>query len=492
MSSAPPEPQRARHLPFQLLVIYFLLLKVWFDLAVPAMGDESYYWMYGQRLELSYFDHPPLHGWLLALVSLIFGWHPISVRLLTWFCLAGTTWVFWEWAKRLQPDDPQRYFWRTSALYLATPIFWLMTTMAFNDYLLISLCFASMHFWLLFTDAWAGGERRYRWLYVAAAFLGLATLTKYNGIFLGLGFALMVFARRPLRSLLRSPHTYLAALLAVAMQFPVLWWNITEGMASFRFHLGSRITGSLDNLNPNNALTFFANMLLSLSPFLFAAMLRMPFKTVGNSFERNARALGLSTFTVSTLTMLVLSLFVYIFFYWNIIAYLALIPVALHYLGGRWLYWLHAAFGAIMALVLAVNFAVYPLANIVGPKDWGTSANYGWDELAAVVGEQRQLRPDAFLAGTRYTYAAQLGYQLRTANVTSINAGPTDQYDFWTDREALRGKDAIIVADGAFPIDFARTQFGTMDLLTTVTVTRFGTEVTTYEIWHGHDYMPTE
>ena len=58
--------ERRPVLVLQLLVLYFLALKLWFDLGVAPMGDESYYWMWGQHPALSYFDHPPLHGWCWA------------------------------------------------------------------------------------------------------------------------------------------------------------------------------------------------------------------------------------------------------------------------------------------------------------------------------------------------------------------------------------------------------------------------------------------
>jgi 4-amino-4-deoxy-L-arabinose transferase-like glycosyltransferase len=475
----------------QAVVVSLLGLKLWFDVAVPPMGDESYYWMWGQRLELSYFDHPPLHGWLLGLAEKFVGWHWWSVRALTWVCLAATLWVFWAWALRIMPDNPREYFWRTTTLYLATPIFWLMTTMAFNDYLLIALGFVSAHFFLSFLTQWEAGIRRPAPLYLAALFLGLAVLTKYNGAILGLAFAAMVLSQRKFWPLLRSPHLWLAALLSVAMQAPVLWWNLTEGLASFNFHLGTRLTGSSLSLANGYPLVFLANMALVLSPFLFIALFRYPFGTRPTGFEGNARLFAFAGFGVSTLVFLAVSLLVYVYFYWNIIGYLALIPVAYRYLGSRWLFWLHTTFGLVMATILTVNFTLFPLANLVGPKDWGTSANFGWDELATAVAAERQTHPDAFLAATRYTYAAQLGYQLRTSDVTSFNT-LTDQYDYWTDRAALAGKDALIVADGAWPIGFAETQFATTTLLRTVTITRFDREVTTYEIWLGEDYRPTE
>jgi hypothetical protein len=308
---------------------------------------------------------------------------------------------------------------------------------------------------------------------------------------LGLAFAAMVLSRRKFWPLLRDPHLWLAGMLSVAIQAPVLWWNLTEGMASFSFHLGTRLTGSSTSLANGYPLVFLANLPLVLSPFLFAAIFRYPFGEKPVGFEGNARLFSFAGFGVSTAVFLAVSVFVYIFFYWNIIGYLALIPVAYRYLGKRWLFWLHTGFGLVMALLLTVNFTLFPLANLVTAKDWGTSANFGWDELAAVVRKEQAAHPEAFLAATRYTYAAQIGYQLHTTDVTSLNT-LTDQYDFWSDRAALTGKDALIIADGAWPMDFANTQFATTTLLRTVTVERFGQEVTSYEIWLGEDYAPTE
>lgn len=144
-----------------------------------------------------------------------------------------------------------------------------------------------------------------------------------------------------------------------------------------------------------------------------------------------------------------------------------------------------------MATLITVNFTLFPVINLTGFRDWGTSANFGWDQLAEEVRHLQAEYPEAFLAGTRYTYAAQLGYQLGTTDVTSFNT-LTDQYDFWTDREALRGRNALIVADGALRINFATTQFETMTQVATVDVTRFGEWVTSYWIYLGENYQPTE
>src|SRR6185295_4043644 len=115
----------------QLVVLYLLGLKLWFGIAVTPMGDEAYYWMWGQHLSWSYFDHPPLDGWLQGLVAAVFGWSNLSVRLLTWLTLAGTLAVLWLWSELLAPSDRVGWFWQTAVLYLAIPIIFTLSSFAY-------------------------------------------------------------------------------------------------------------------------------------------------------------------------------------------------------------------------------------------------------------------------------------------------------------------------------------------------------------------------
>eukprot|EP01035_Chromulina_nebulosa_P012023 gene12023-16038_t len=106
-----PTGVAARPVRFAQAAFFVLLaLKLYFEFAAAPIGDEAYYWMWGQKLALSYFDHPPLHAWMLRVMNLVFGWNLFALRALTWFTFAGTLWIFWDWAKRLSPEDPQAWF----------------------------------------------------------------------------------------------------------------------------------------------------------------------------------------------------------------------------------------------------------------------------------------------------------------------------------------------------------------------------------------------
>ena len=137
----------------QIAVAILLAIKIYLAAVMAPIGDEAYYWMWGQKLDWSYLDHPPLHSWLLGVMSHLFGWNLFALRGLTWLTLGGTLWIFWLWAKRLQPADPPAWFWPSAAIYLASPMFFLMSSIAFHDHLLILLCLASAHCLLQFSSS---------------------------------------------------------------------------------------------------------------------------------------------------------------------------------------------------------------------------------------------------------------------------------------------------------------------------------------------------
>ena len=473
----------------QLVVLYLLGLKLWFGLVVTPMGDEAYYWMWGQHLSWSYFDHPPLNGWLQGLVATLLGWSNLSVRLLSWLTLVVTLWIFWLWSARLAPEDREGWFWHTAVIYLTVPVIYLMSSFAFHDHLLMMFVVGSMYAFHGFATDWESGERNWRRLYLAAIFLGLAVLTKYNGVFLGLGYAAWVLARPKLRGLLLTPQLWLAVLLAVAIQTPVIYWNLTEGFASFRFHLSDRPTANWGSPNFTQVLSYLSTMLLLASPVLLLALGRIPFLRGASDTEKRAVGLSTAIFATSTIAWGLIALYVYVYFHWNVVAYVALAPIAYRLLGGRILFALHVGYGLVIITVAMLNYTVTPM-KLLGFGDTAAAAAHGWVELGQRVEAQQAAHPDAFVGATRYTYAAQLGFVLHDTDVAAFNP-VRSQNDYWWDAAAHAGRDAIIIADAAHPIANARDRFANLEQLETVPVTDwFGTPIWSFEIWLGRDFSP--
>jgi hypothetical protein len=462
-------------LPYALIASVFLAVKLVSFLTMNPIGDEAYYWLWGQHLDWSYFDHPPLHAWLLGLVDLVLGWNLWSLRALTWLTFGGTLLIFWDWAKRLQPEDPATYFWRATAIYLAAPLFLGMSTLVFHDHLMMFLVVASGHLMLVFAEGVETNRPRYRWLYLSAALLGLAVLTKYNAVFLGLGFAVFFIVRQPLRALYRNPHTYLAALLSIAIQAPMLWWNYANDFASYGFHFTGRWRNT-PRFNWESPLLFLVVAAIVASPFVLYAVIRYCRRKPAEAFEARAQALAVSTFLLSSVCMLVLASFAEVLFYWNIVAFILMVPLLPLVMRNAWLFWSHMAYGVAMSVLLLVNQNYAPIGNLFGSYDWTIASTYGWDQIGAEVEAARAEHGADFVGTTFYTTASQLGFAIGDVNTVAISTRP-DQFDVWFDPEAHRGQSAIIVADPYNPIDYAASFFARATPLKTVEVQSFGRQI---------------
>ncbi len=481
---------RKAWLPFALIAGVFLAVKLVVFLWMNPIGDEAYYWLWGQHPDWSYFDHPPLHAWLMGLMSKLLGWNLWSLRALTLLTFGGTLLIFWDWAKRLQPQAPAEYFWRATTVYLAAPLFLGMSTIVFNDHLMMFLVVASGHAMLLFAEGVETNRPRYRWLYLSALLLGFAVLTKYNAVFLGLGYAIFFVVRGPLRSLYRSPHTYLAGLLSIAIQAPMLWWNYERHFASFSFHTAGR-WNSTPTFAWEKPVLFLLVAAIVASPFVLYAAIRYCLRKPVGEFESRAHGLAVAIFLTSSINLLVLASFAEVLFYWNIVAFILLIPLLPLVMHNAWLMGLHIAYGLGMAALLLVNQFYAPIGNLTGSYDWTIASTYGWSEIGREVEAARAAHNADFVGTTFYTTASQLGFAIGDPNPVALSTRP-DQFDIWFRPEMHRGQTAIIVADSTWPIDYAASMFERVTPLQTVEISSFGRVIYAPTIYLMENFTPPD
>ena len=471
-----------------LIVLIGVLLseRVLFTWLAPPIGDEAYYWMWGQKLGWSYFDHPPLHAWLLHGMNFIFGWNYFALRGLTWVTFAGTVWIIWLWSKRLSPPDPQKWFWPTVALYLASPMFSMMTVIAFHDHLLTFLCLLSGHFLLVFWERYVATRNGLFWLYAASVALGFGILTKYNAALVGVAGGIFILLNRDLRPLLKTLHPWLAAVIAIQMQFPVLIWNYQEGFASYKFHLEDR-WDSDPGFNYLGIPNFILTAVLVLSPFLVPSVIRMIRYDSENGFARQARLLALYSLAASSAVMAYISTFGDTNFYWNITAFVLIMPLLIGWLQDHRMLIAHYVLGVVLTTALLVNTIIMPLQNIVGRNDWTISSGFGWPEVAERISELRSQHQAGFIATTFYSTAAQLGFVMRDSQVTALSKR-RDQYDYWFNPSLHKGQNALIVADRKHSINELSPYFDRLELLEKVPYRVFGKILNQPEIYLGVNF----
>jgi len=474
----------------QAIALAFIVIKLIYIFSAGPIADEAYYWFWGRHFELSYFDHPPLQAWLLGISYSVLGRSLLALRWMTLASLAGTFYLYYLWAKRLAGGNWQIYFWPGVVIYLASPTFGFFSSLAMHDYLLVFLALLSGHFFINYFMAYSkDGRARLADLYLGALFLGLTGLTKYSGVLFGLGVVFYVASNRSLRPLFRSPHTYLAALLAIALQLPYIIWNAQNGFASFRFHLEDRHPANwLDSIKLNTLGDFLGVSILLIGPFLIPVFVRFLMAKPELPFERTAKDLAKWIFWTSSLLFVAISLFDEVWWWWNLLAYVLLLPFAAKYMGQRFLFYGHVIFGAVLALFLLISSTVVPISLFFGVPDITRSPLFGWDQLQAPMSAlAQQYHPD-FIASANSEVAGVVSFALNNPDVTALSG--ENEFRELFDANAHRGQTALIVLRDDFAKNVIIADFDTVTPLTQIPVTRFGQNLGTYQIYLAKGFHP--
>jgi 4-amino-4-deoxy-L-arabinose transferase-like glycosyltransferase len=195
--------------------------------------DEAHYLLYALHPALSYFDHPPLVGWvqwpLVALDA------PTAVqRLIPGVLWLATVWGGYRLTVRMEGpgvDAQQAGLWAVLALTLA-PLLHVLGIGLLPDTLLMAFTVALM--WqtlnLMQSDT---AQRPIPWL-VLGILLGLAGLSKYTAILTACAVAVCLLAVHGGR-VLRNPWLWMAVAVAVAEVAPVAVWNAQNQWISFTY-----------------------------------------------------------------------------------------------------------------------------------------------------------------------------------------------------------------------------------------------------------------
>ena len=493
----------------------FLALRVVFWLTAFPNSDEAYYWLWGQRPGFSYYDHPPFHAWVQGLFSAALGqffWGeamppPLVLRLPNVISSGVLGFTFYRICHYLYGDQrgDQRgnqgrdRFWIVLLLGMASPLYFWYLGLAWNDHWLVTWAVVSSFLFVRYVDRSVEhpGQGSGWDLYGAAICLGLAGLSKYNAVFVGLGFLGLILTDKSRRQVLRDRRLYLALGLLALVLSPILIWNVQNDFFSFQFYR-DRTTGDGLSLNLLQPVVFLALGGLTLGPIQSWGIGRL-LRTGGRtSLTRQScyPALALGVFGLSTAAFTALSTVSVALFYWNILAYPLLFPLLSDQfyrpqgqtLVRKWQMAIAQGVGLFAATVLVVYYTVIPLGAFFGATDPDGAALFGWPQIAEAVEAQAQGIDDPLLLTTDYRSASALAYTLNNPNVLAIS-GRLDQFDFWYDAPALEGRDGVLLGETWHPICPTHlAMFDRVDPGETVTVRRFGRVLQTYEIVRGYGF----
>jgi len=208
--------------------------------------DEAHYALYAQHLAWSYFDHPPLVGWIqwpLIQLTSTEGIIRIIPELL-WVISAYLVFQVTVEVHHLLQGHNNGYL--TSALpaasncglmavlaIIAAPLPHILAIGLLPDSLLTPLSLGLMMMALRWHRQAQFQPRD--WL-ITGMLLGLAGLSKYTGVFAAFAL-LLAFLSAPQKRLFAQSGFWLAVLIASLCITPVLYWNWLNDWASFKYQI---------------------------------------------------------------------------------------------------------------------------------------------------------------------------------------------------------------------------------------------------------------
>jgi len=381
-----------------VLIVWRLILSCLLGLG----DDEGYYWDWSQHLSWSYYDHPPLVGWLIALSQAIFPKAEWSVRLPFIILDLLTGWMFYRLARSRGSTTP---FLSVAVLVVLIPLYSLGGFMAFPDIPMLAAWVVAL---LMASELEQQPEALSKWLLLGLA-CGLAILSKLTGLILLACVGIWALVTPQVRREFLRPRLWLGFLLTCLLVTPIVIWNLQHDFPTIRFQLWERHQGPW---NLERGLTFFLAQLLLLSPYIWFSV----FKALK---EENRWLLSFS----------ILPLLIFYFQplrsnflpHWTAPAYLA--PLAV--ISWQWNKSLKLNLAYLVVVnflfLLLCSFPVMPwLATRVNVADWNprfdfTNDFYGWDKAGADVAKlaaqiQRDEGESPLLLASRYQIAGNLAF----------------------------------------------------------------------------------
>jgi 4-amino-4-deoxy-L-arabinose transferase-like glycosyltransferase len=400
---------------------------------IGLSGDEAHYALYGFHPALSYFDHPPMVGWLQAFVER-FSSSDFALRIWPLLFSMATAAVVYRYSQWLFPAHSRwTGFWAVVLMQSALIFHVLGLGMVPESPLML---FSLLAFGAVLRALEANRWRD--WL-LSGLYLGLAGLSKYTAITLVVSVLLLMASERKWFQF-RNPRLWAAVALAAVIVSPVFYWNATHDWISFQYQLHHGTGGSHWSLS--RFLQSQAGQLISDGPALYLLGL----VTIVIAF-RQRHISGMRYSLILALPLLLLfgwnGGYTVTLPHWTALGWLALTPAMATWLiqawekrrGLRWFTYASALYSVVLILPVFYLQLFHPWLPFPPGKDYMTGEFSGWpraaqraielrDEMAQTPGPKPQL----FIGS--WTLASRLAWYGRPEPVM-VTDRRYDQFDLW-------------------------------------------------------------
>ncbi len=442
--------------------------------------DEAYYRLWALAPALSYLDHPPMAGWMIAAGRWIAGDSALGIRLgAVSTSLIGPI-VLWRTVAIL---FDRRMAEQAVWLALAMPLLAVGGVIATPDT-------PSVLFWGL--TAWAAAElhvsRNANWWLAVAAFSGFGLLSKYTNLFAGAAIALWIVLLPANRIWLRCWQLWVGGALAFVIALPVAIWNWHHDWASFakqfgRAGVGGGITARFVPELGGAFVGLASPVIAVLAVWGLAIALR-------RTIERLDPAAGFLAFGIVPLLayFLVHALHDRVQPNWLAPVYPALAicaALALSTMRPRTQRRLGAAALAVGLLLSGLIYAhaLRPIVTPSGVKD-PTSQMHGWAAFAADIDAMRAANGAAWIATSSYATTGQLAFHL-ASRAPVVHLTERLRYVHLPEPDGeLLGSEAIYVDQERYGAEsLLRRRFRSVTSLGSISRSYRGVPLASYEVY---------
>jgi 4-amino-4-deoxy-L-arabinose transferase-like glycosyltransferase len=461
--------------------------------------DESYTVAISRQVALSYFDHPPLHVWLVgAWERLVGAEQPLLLRLPDIALFAGSTWLMYRLTASVYGS--RAGLWAVLAFNLA-PVFTLNTAGGIlPDGPLVLFSLLAVWCFTRAVLAPASEPHELWWMLGAGTAAGFALLSKYMAIFTVLSLSYYLLNCR--RYLLATPAPWLAALLLVILFAPVLMWNHAHDWVSFVFQ-GSRALPVGFSLQ--RAALDLGGQMLYLLPWIALGLLFALARAVRRGPQDEAGWLFACLAMAPIVAFSLAGLWTEVLPHWPAIGWLFIFPLLGQLLAGieqtrprvpRRIATATAGFLICVVLLAAGQASTGWMGRLVpGLANNDPTVDFlDWRGLRSTVAELDLRRRGMLVATVSWIDAAKADYALGGIIPVICVSRDARQFALMRDLHSLSGRDAFIVAAEGRPdwLRLAEPHFRRVEPLPDIPLTRAGEPALTLHTAYGYGLKTPE
>jgi len=443
-----------------ILITLTTLIRIYLASTIGLGVDEAHYVQYALHPSLSYYDHPPLVGYLIRFFIIAIGKSLLSVRMPAIISGIGTAFLLFLIGKRLY--GPSAGFWAV-VIFNCIPLFSAIGGITIVPDTL--LCF----FWVLLVFLiWEiyRTERGELW-YPVGIITGLSLLTKYTGFILFPSILIFVISIPSMRKWMKKRETYIAFFISVVLFLPVVIWNYENHWVSFIFQFSHGL-GEKEFFNGERFLRNIGAQAGVFSPFIFFLLVYTLIWAVKQAIRKDDKAILILSFSLP-----VIFLFAYsglsneVLPHWPATGYLTLLPLmgaiaTLSFKGQvkrrmKILFLSSLIIGGLLTVIIPVQLIFHPFPL---SQDIDISSDItGWGQLAERIREIKinEKEKDFFVFTHKFYIASQLAYYLEPEIPVYCLSKRIDQYDFWQESENLKkslyGRNGLFFCDDHFNVN---------------------------------------